>query len=101
MSEELAGRSLKEWSLIILMVSLAFTFGIVGVGFALAIMYNPGAITFTGSFDLSQFVGIIIGVAMVAVTLVAQQLNTKAISQANAQNDRAWIESDNTIKKTP
>lgn len=100
MSEELAGRSLKEWSLIILMVSLAFTFGIVGIGFALAIVHNPGAITFTGSFDLSQFVGIIIGVAMVAVTLVAQQLNTKAISQANAQNDRAWIESDPTLKKT-
>lgn len=93
-TEDLAGKTLKEWSLIILLVSLAIVFSMVGVGFVLAIIYNPTAITFTGSFDLSQFVGILIGVAMVAVTLVAQQLTARNQSAIAAQTDKAWIDSE-------
>lgn len=98
-TELLAGKKLKEWSLIILMVSLAMTFVIVGVGFALAIMYNPGQITFTGSFDLSQFTGILIGIAIVAVTLVAQQLTAKQQAEIAEQIDKSWIESDPDLRK--
>lgn len=97
MEDNLAGRSLKEWSLIILMVALAMVFVFVGIAFVLAILQAPGPITFTGSFDLSQFTGILIGIAMVAVTLVAQQLTSKQVINAVAHTDAAWLE-DKKIK---
>ncbi len=78
MSQELLGASLKEWSLIILMVSLAFTFGIVGVGFVIAMINAPGdAITISGTFDLGQWQAIVIGIAITATVLVSQQLTKK------------------------
>lgn len=96
----LAGYSLKEWSLIIMLISLAMVFAFVGVGFVLAILNNPAAITFSGTFDLGQFTAIIIAVAGIAAVLVSQQLTTRNITNAFAQNDKAWIDSDPTIKKT-
>ena len=78
MSQELLGASLKEWSLIILMISLAFTFGIVGVGFVIAMINAPGdSITISGTFDLGQWQAIVIGIAITATVLVSQQLTKK------------------------
>ena len=78
MSQELLGASLKEWSLIILMISLAFTFGIVGVGFVIAMINAPeDAITISGTFDLGQWQAIVIGIAITATVLVSQQLTKK------------------------
>lgn len=73
---DLGGLNLKEWSLIILLGSLGFVFGVVGIGLALAIA-SGAVVEFTGSFDLSQYQAVIIGVAMVAVVLVGQQLTSK------------------------
>ncbi len=77
-SNELFGANLKEWSLIILMIALAFTFGIVGISFAIAVWNTPpGTILLTGSFDLSQWQAIVVGIAIVATVLVSQQLTKK------------------------
>lgn len=75
---DLAGMNLKEWSLIILMVGLAFVFAVFGIGMAIAIANSVGGVTLKGDIDLSQFTAIIIGIAMVAVTLTAQQLTTRS-----------------------
>lgn len=99
MTDNLHGLSLKDYSLIILLVSLAITFAIVGVGFIIAIANNPTSITFTGSFDLSQFTGILIGISMLAATLVAQQLTAKQQQAAIKANDQSWIDSDPNLKK--
>lgn len=95
MSEDidLSGYNLKEWSLIILFIGLAFVFGAFGVGFALAIINNP-QIILKGEIDLGQFTGVIIGIAMVAVTLVAQQLTARMQGATLAQNDKSWIDSE-------
>ena len=78
MSQEVLGASLKEWSMIILMVSLAFTFGIVGVAFVIAMINAPGdAVTISGTFDLGQWQAIVIGIAITATVLVSQQLTKK------------------------
>ena len=98
---ELSGHSLKEWSLIVLLVSLAIVFTIIGAGFIIAIINDPSALTITGSFDLSQFTGILIGIAMVAVTMVAQQLTARNQSQIAAQTDKSWIDSDPSLKSKP
>lgn len=78
MSQEVLGASLKEWSMIILMVSLAFTFGIVGVAFVIAMINAPtDAVTISGTFDLGQWQAIVIGIAITATVLVSQQLTKK------------------------
>ncbi len=78
MSQELLGASLKEWSLIILMIALAFTFGIVGVAFVIAMINAPAdAVTISGTFDLGQWQAIVIGIAITATVLVSQQLTKK------------------------
>jgi len=80
---DLGGYNLKEWSLIILLFALAFVFGVVAIGLAVAIS-SGATIEFTGSFDLSQYQAVIIGVAMVAVVLVGQQLTSKSNATAAA-----------------
>ncbi len=97
--DELSGHSIKEWSLIILLVSLAITFTMVGIGFVIGIINNPSSVSITGSFDLSQFTGVLIGISMLAATLVAQQLTAKNQSTIAKQVDQSWIDSDPSIKK--
>jgi len=80
---DLAGLNIKEWSLIILLLGLAFVFVVVAIGLAYAIS-SGSEIKFTGSFDLSQYQAVIIGVAMVAVVLVSQQLTAKSNAAAVA-----------------
>lgn len=91
---ELSGHSLKEWSLIILLISLTITFVIVGVGFVIAVLNDPTTLTITGSFDLSQFTGILIGISMLAATLVAQQLTAKNQANIAAQTDKSWADNE-------
>lgn len=88
---ELAGYNLKEWSLIILLISLGMVFAIIGAGFVLAIMANPTGITFTGAFDLSQFTAILIAVAGIAAVLVSQQLTHKQTLNAVSETDKTWL----------
>jgi len=90
---DLAGYNLKEWSLIIMWASLGITFVVFAVGFAVAIVNNP-QIVITGNIDLSQFTGVIIGISMVAVVLVGQQLTAKAQASAVASTDKVWLESE-------
>lgn len=87
---DLVGHDIKEWALIIMIGSVAFVFGVVGIGLAVAI-YNGAAITFTGSFDLSQYQAVVIGVAMVAIVFVGQQLTSRQNQAATAQADNAWL----------
>jgi len=93
MSEEfnVAGKDLREWSFIILMFTLAIAIMAWVVAFVIAVMNDPD-ISITGSIDLSQFTGIIIGIAMVAVVLVSQQLTSKSQAAAVAATDKVWSE---------
>ena len=86
----LAGMNTKEWSLLILIGGLIFTFIIVGIAFAMAIANPESSLVLTGSLDISQFVAVILGIAMVATVLVSQQLTQKAIAATTKQSDDAW-----------
>lgn len=91
---DLGGHNLKEISLIILLIALAFIFVVVGVAFVIAVMNDPSQLVIAGEFDLSQFTGIIIGIAMVAVTMVAQQLTARNQAQIAKQTDESWAENE-------
>jgi len=86
---DIGGKDLREWSFIILMFTLSVAIAIFMVGFVIAIMNDPD-IEIVGSIDLSQFTGIIIGIAMVAVVLVSQQLTSKQQASAVAATDAVW-----------
>ena len=73
---DIAGKNLKEWAFIILMVNLTIVMSMVSISFAIAVSQGQD-ISITGNFDLSQFTGIMIGIATVATVLVAQQMNSK------------------------
>lgn len=82
--------NIKDWALYILVAGLIFTFVIVGIAFAMAIMNPESDMVLTGSLDISQFVAVILGIAMVATVLVSQQLTAKATAAATRQADDAW-----------
>lgn len=86
----LAGKNLKEWAFIILMVNLSVVIGSYAVVFWIAVTNNPGAIAITGSIDISQIVIIVFGIAMVATVLVSQKLTKDAVSDAVAATDEVW-----------
>ncbi len=86
---DIGGKDLREWSFIILMFTLASAIAIFMVGFVIALMNDPN-IELVGSIDLSQFTGIIIGIAMVAVVLVSQQLTSKQQAAAVKATDDVW-----------
>ena len=86
---DLAGKDLREWSFIILMFTLAIAIMAWVVAFVIAILNDPD-ITISGSIDLSQITGIIIGIAMVAVVLVSQQLTSSNQRNAVRDTDAVW-----------
>ena len=86
---DIGGKDLREWSFIILMFTLSVAIAIFMIGFVIAIMNEPD-IEIVGSIDLSQFTGIIIGIAMVAVVLVSQQLTSKQQAAAVKATDDVW-----------
>jgi len=86
---DIGGKDLREWSFIILMFTLAIAIMAWVISFIIAVMNDPD-ISITGSIDLSQFTGIIIGIAMVAVVLVSQQLTSKQQASAVAATDAVW-----------
>jgi len=88
---DLAGMNIKEWSLIILMIGLMIVFIVFGIGLAVAITNSP-TVVISGEIDLGQFTGVIIGIAMVAVVLVSQQLTSKNMALTTKQADDAWKE---------
>lgn len=92
MSEQISGKSTKEWAMIILMSALGMTIGIVGITFGLAVIHNPSAVTITGSFDVSQFTAVVIAIVGIAAVFVGQQLTAKQVTGAIAQNDKIWSE---------
>jgi len=88
---DLGGHDLKEWSFIILMFTLSIAILAWVIAFIIAVLSNPD-ITIAGSIDLSQLTGIIIGIAMVAVVLVSQQLTSQQQRNAVADTDKVWSE---------
>ena len=94
---DLGGYNIKEWSLIILMIGLAIVFVVFAIGMATAISNSP-EVTISGEIDLGLFTGVIIGIAMVAVVLVSQQLTAKTQAAAVKQADDAWIATEGTNK---
>ena len=90
---DLGGKSLREWSFIILMLNLTVVIVIFSIAFAVAMFNNPDIII-TGSIDIGQFVGIIIGIAIVATTLVAQQLTKNQITSAIRDADEVWLKTE-------
>jgi len=86
--------NIKEWALIILMISLAIVFAAFAIGFAYALMNSP-EIILEGTIDIGQFVGVIIGIAMVAVLLVGQKLTSQQVIQAQQSTDAVWLAEDN------
>lgn len=95
---DLGGHTLREWSFIILMIALIVVIVTFAVVFIMAIMADKVTIEITGAIDVGQFVGIIIGIAIVATTLVAQQLTKNQITSAIKANDDAWLKSENGNK---
>jgi len=89
---------MQDWALIILLLSIAFVFVVVGVAIILSILSGDSTFTFSGEIDVGQYNAIIIGVAMVAVTLVAQQLTSKQQRAAVKDTDAVWT---GEAKKTP
>jgi len=87
----LAGFNIKEWSLIILLFAIALVFIVFAIGMAVAMNADQATITFSGTIDLGQFTGVIIGIAMVAVVLVSQQLTAKNQATAVAATDEVWL----------
>ncbi|MHA2054768.1 MAG: hypothetical protein ACW99F_14370 [Candidatus Hodarchaeales archaeon] len=49
--------------------------------------------------DISQWTVVILGIAIVAVTVVTQQLTAKAQQAAVAATDKVWLESEALAKK--
>lgn len=90
--EKLFDRSLKEWALIILVVNLGIVMAVFVYAVAIALANSPEGVTIKGEIDLGQFTGIIIGVAMVAVTLVAQQMTARQTITTMRTTDEAWKE---------
>ena len=86
--------NIKEWSLIILLLSLAFIFVVVGIAIILSITSGETSFVFTGEIDIGLYNAIIIGIAFVAVTLVGQQLGMKMQAAAVAETDKVWLESE-------
>ena len=89
-SEKLFDRSLKEWALIILVVNLGIVMAVFVYAVMIALTNSPEGVTIKGEIDLGQFTGIIIGVAMVAVTLVAQQMTARQTITTMKTTDDAW-----------
>jgi len=90
--DKLFDRSLKEWALIILVVNLGIVMAVFVYAVAIALANSPEGVTIKGEIDLGQFTGIIIGVAMVAVTLVAQQMTARQTITTMRTTDEAWKE---------
>ena len=89
-TEKVFDRTLREWALVILVVNLGIvmTLFVWAAGSAIA---NPESnIVITGEIDLGQFTAIIIGVAIVAVTLVAQQMTARQTITTMKETDEAW-----------
>ena len=82
----------KDIALVIMISAIAFVFGVVAVGLTIGMINNPQGITITGSIDLNQFVGIIIGVAVAGVAFVGQQLTAKHGAKVQQQTDQAWLD---------
>ena len=91
---DLAGKDLREWSFIILMFTLSIAIMAWVTSFVIAISNTPEAVTISGSIDLSQITGIIIGIAMVAVVLVSQQLTSKQQANAVKATDDVWLKEE-------
>jgi hypothetical protein len=96
---ELGGHNAKDWALIFLIGSLGFVFVVVAIAFAMAIANPESNIVLTGSLDISQWTVVILGIAIVAVTVVTQQLTAKAQQAAVAATDKVWLESEALAKK--
>ena len=62
----IAGKSLKEWAFIILMINLTAVIGSFVAVMWIGITNNPEAITISGSIDVSQITIIVFGIALVA-----------------------------------
>ena len=93
----LGGLNQKEWSLIILIGGLATVFIVFAIGMVVAVSNNP-EVVIKGEIDLGQFTGVIIGIAMVAVVLVSQQLTSRSQAAAVASTDSVWLESEKINK---
>ena len=88
---DLGGFNIKEWSLLILVAGLVFVFIVVGYAFATAIANPESNVVLSGTLDISQFVSIILGIAMVATVLVSQQLTSRTQAAAVRATDEVWM----------
>jgi len=88
--EKVFDRTLKEWSLVILVVNLGIVMALFTWAAGTAIANPASNIVITGEIDLGQFTAIIIGVAIVAVTLVAQQMTARQTITTMKETDEAW-----------
>lgn len=91
---DLAGKDLKEWSLIILILAIAFIFVVVGAVIIIIVLSGDFDLELTGSLDVGDYNVIIVGIAMVAVTLIAQQLTAKQTANTIRENDASWHKSE-------
>lgn len=89
---------LKEWSLVILLFAIAFIFFVVGAVIILIVQSGDFDVTVTGNIDVGDYNVIIVGIAMVATVMVAQQLTKKQVTDTIKENDESWHRSEGTGK---
>jgi len=86
----IAGKSLKEWAFIILMLNLSVVIVSFAIVFWTAVINSPESITISGTIDVSQITTIVFGIALVATVLVSQKLTKDSVVDAIAQTDKVW-----------
>ena len=87
----IAGKSLKEWAFIILMLNLSVVIVSFAIVFWTAVINSPESITISGTIDVSQITTIVFGIALVATVLVSQKLTKDAVTDAVAATDKVWL----------
>ena len=91
-TDKVFDRTMREWALIILIINLGIVMAVFVWAVGTAITNPESNIVITGEIDLGQFTAIIIGVAIVAVTLVAQQMTARQTITTMKETDEAWKE---------
>ena len=77
-NDTLAGFSVKDWSLMIVLSSIAILFVVISVGIGVAIANDPKAITIGGEFNLSEWNSAFLLIVGAGISMVSGQLATKA-----------------------
>jgi hypothetical protein len=75
--DNLGGLSIRDISLLIIIVAIAILFVVIAVGIMVAIANDPGAITISGEFNLSEWQSAFLLIVGAGISMVSGTLATK------------------------